>query len=259
MIAVISPAKTLDYESRCPPLPVSRPDFLDDSEILIKSLRRKRRPELQALMGISENLAALNHERYRDWHLPFDEDNARPALLAFKGDVYTGFSLDDYTRRDFEFAQRHLRILSGLYGVLRPLDLMQPYRLEMGTPLRTSRGRDLYAFWDATITHALNLAIAESKSAVLVNLASQEYYRSVQEGALEAEVITPIFKDLKNGRYKIISFHAKKARGLMADFLVRERIRKPERLKEFDRAGYTYREDLSEGNEWVFTRDEPVN
>ncbi len=257
MIAVISPAKTLDYESRCPSVPVSEPAFLEDSASLIGVLRKKRRPELRALMGISEALAELNHERYRDWHLPFTEDNARPALLAFKGDVYTGFTLDEYTKRDFTFAQKHLRILSGLYGVLRPLDLMQPYRLEMGTALKTSRGKDLYAFWDRKITHALNEALAESGSRQLVNLASNEYYRSVDERSLDAEVITPIFKDLKNGEYKIISFFAKKARGLMCDHLIRNRLRKAEELKHFQTAGYGFRPDLSEGNHWVFTRDAP--
>lgn len=257
MIAVISPAKTLDYESRCPSVPSSEPEFLDESEALIKVLRKKRRPELQALMGISEVLADLNHDRYRDWHRPFSEDNARPALLAFKGDVYTGFTLDEYSRSDFAFAQKHLRILSGLYGVLRPLDLMQPYRLEMGTSLKTSRGKDLYAFWDQKITHALNETIAESGSRVLVNLASNEYFRSVDERSLDAEVIAPVFKDLKNGQYKIISFFAKKARGLMSDFLIRHRIRKAEDLKGFDGGGYRFRPDLSEGQQWLFTRDEP--
>lgn len=256
MIAVISPAKTLDYESRCPSVPTTEPDFLDDSESLIKTLRRKRRPELQALMSISENLADLNYTRYKEWERPFNEDNARPALLAFKGDVYTGFTLDEYTRHDFNFAQKHLRILSGLYGLLRPLDLMQPYRLEMGTSLKTARGKDLYAFWDQKITHALNEAIAESKSKVLVNLASNEYYRSVDESALDAEVVTPVFKDQKNGSYKIISFFAKKARGQMCDFMIRNRIKKPEGLKDFTTDGYAFNESLSEGNTWVFTRDE---
>lgn len=258
MLAVISPAKTLDYESRCPSVSVTQPDFLDDSAKLIAALRKKRRPELRELMSLSENLADLNYERYQDWNLPFNEDNARPALLAFKGDVYTGFSLDEYTKRDFAFAQQHLRILSGLYGLLRPLDLMQPYRLEMGTALKTARGKDLYAFWDDKITHALNQALAESKSKILVNLASNEYYSSVRKEKLDTEVVTPVFQDLKNGKYKIISFFAKKARGMMCDYLIRNRLKKPDDLKNFTSAGYAFNEDLSKGSIWIFTRDEPV-
>ena len=259
MLAVLSPAKTLDYESRCPSVDVSQPDFLDEAEELVGVLQRKRRPQLRALMNISEKLADENYERYRDWQRPFSEDNARPALLAFKGDVYTGFDLDRYTKRDFNFAQKHLRILSGLYGVLRPLDLMQPYRLEMGTSLKTARGKDLYAFWDTAITAAINQALAEARTKTLVNLASQEYFRSLQEDQVDGTVITPVFKDLKNGNYKILSFFAKKARGMMADYIIRSRLKKAGDLKGFDRAGYRFNESLSEGNTWVFTRDEPVN
>ena len=259
MLAVISPAKTLDLDTPCPTVPVSQPDFLDEAEQLVGILRKKRRPELSALMGISENLADLNYERFREWERPFSDDNARPALLTFKGDVYTGFSLGEYTKRDFQFAQKHLRILSGLYGVLRPLDLMQPYRLEMGTPLRTRQFKDLYTFWDRTITEAIQTALSEAKTRTLVNLASQEYYRTIHESELDAEVITPVFKDLKNGKYKVLSFFAKKARGAMCDFLIRERLKKPEDLKQFDRAGYQFNADLSEGNTWAFTRDKPAD
>lgn len=257
MLAVISPAKTLDYESRCPSVTVSHPDFLDDSEELIGVLKKKRRPQLRALMNLSEKLADQNFERYQEWQRPFNEDNARPALLAFKGDVYTGFSLDEYTKRDFNFAQKHLRILSGLYGVLRPLDLMQPYRLEMGTPLKNARGKDLYAFWDTQITRNLNQALSESKSKTLINLASNEYYKTVDESLIDADVITPVFKDLKNGQYKFLSFYGKKARGMMCDFMIRHRLKKADDLKQFDTAGYAFNEALSEGNTWVFTRDEP--
>ncbi|NNE93299.1 MAG: peroxide stress protein YaaA [Verrucomicrobiales bacterium] len=257
MLAVISPAKTLDFESQCPAHEPSKPDFLEDSEELISVMRKKSRPQIRELMGISEKLADLNYQRFHDWKRPFTEDNARAALLAFKGDVYTGFTIEQYGKRDFEFAQKHLRILSGLYGLLRPLDLIQPYRLEMGTRLKTGRGKDLYAFWDNKITHSLNEAIRESKSKVLVNLASNEYFSSVRFAELDAEVITPVFKDLKNDTYKIISFYAKKARGMMCDHMILNRIRKPDDLKSFDRAGYQFNESMSEGNTWVFTRDEP--
>ncbi len=256
MLAIISPAKTLDYES--PPLTETHtvPDFLDHSKELIKQLKAMPEAEVGALMSISPKLATLNAERYRDWKVPFTQDNAKQALLAFKGDVYTGFDLPSYGEKDFEVAQRHLRILSGLYGLLRPLDLMQPYRLEMGTKLRTKRGKDLYEFWGSTITEALQEAIADSGSKVLVNLASNEYYHSVRAKELDARIITPVFKDEKSGKLKIISFFAKKARGVMSDYLIRKRIAKPEGLKEFDGMGYAFQEELSKGDTWVFTRPE---
>ena len=257
MLAVISPAKTLDYESRCPAHDPSQPEFLDEAGEIIGVLKKKTRPQLGDLMSISEKLADLNFQRYKDWSRPFSEDNARAALLAFKGDVYTGFDVENYGKRDFNFAQKHLRILSGLYGLLRPLDLMQPYRLEMGTKLKTKRGGDLYAFWDEKITHAVNRVVADSKGKALINLASNEYFKSIRPKLLECDVITPSFKDLKNGKYKIISFFAKKARGMMCDHMILNRLTKPEELKSFDRAGYRYNEALSKGNTWVFTRDEP--
>lgn len=257
MLAVISPAKTLDLESSCPTVPVSQPDFLDQAEELIGMLRKKRRPELSALMGISEKLADLSFAYFREWERPFTDDNARPALLTFKGAVFTGFALDEYTKRDFQFAQKHLRILSGLYGVLRPLDLMQAYRLEMGTPLKTRRGKDLYTFWNSLITEAIRAALAETGTNTLVNLASQEYYRSIRESDLDVEVITPVFKDLKNGKYKVLSLFAKKARGAMCDLMIRERLTKPTGLKRFNCAGYRFNPGLSEGNTWTFTRDGP--
>lgn len=259
MLAVISPAKTLDFESACPAHTPSQPDFLDDAESLVDVLRKKSRPQIRELMSLSEKLADLNFQRFKSWSRPFSEDNARAALLAFKGDVYTGFELESYGKRDFAFAQKHLRILSGLYGLLRPLDLIQPYRLEMGTRLRTSRGKDLYDFWGDTITGAVNQAIADSGNKVLINLASNEYFKSVHEGEIDARIITPVFKDLKNDSYQIISFYAKKARGMMCDYLIQNRAKKPDDLKSFDTAGYGYNEELSNEDSWVFTRDEPAN
>jgi len=256
MLAVISPAKTLDFESSLPAHEPTQPQFLDDAAELISVLRKRTRPQLRELMDISEDLADLNFRRYREWAPPFDEDNARAALLAFKGDVYTGFELDSYGPDDFRFAQDHLRILSGLYGVLRPLDLIQPYRLEMGTKLRTDRGKDLYEFWGDRITKALDEACSESGSKRLVNLASNEYFSAVQPHRLGTEIVTPQFKDLKKGVYKVISFYAKRARGMMCDFMVRHRVDDPEGLKGFDGGGYRFNGELSEGNQWVFTRDE---
>ena len=256
MLAVISPAKTLDFET--PPLTdaFTQPDFLDHSELLITVLRRVSKKKLGALMSISVDLADLNARRYAEWNRPFTTVNAKPALMAFKGDVYRGIELEKFRRKDFEFAQKHLRILSGLYSLLRPLDLMQPYRLEMGTKLPTRRGKDLYQFWGDVITDALNEALAAVDSEVLINLASNEYYGAVKEKRLQARVISPAFKDLKNGNYKILSFFAKQARGAMSDYLIRQRITDPEGLKEFTGMGYRFNPTLTKGDTWVFTRDE---
>lgn len=259
MLAVISPAKTLDYESDCPSHRSTQPEFLDEAEELIGVLKKKSRPQLRDLMSISENLADENYARYKSWSRPFDEDNARAALLAFKGDVYTGFDLSSYGKTDFSFAQKHLRILSGLYGVLRPLDLMQPYRLEMGTKLKTSEGDDLYEFWGEKIAKNIQKGLKASGSKALVNLASKEYFKSIQKDALDAEIFTPDFKDKKNGEYRIVSFWAKKARGAMCEFMIRNRVEDPEGLKDFTTDGYRFNKKLSEGNNWIFTRDKAPN
>jgi len=258
MLAVISPAKTLDFET--PPLTNihTEPEFLEDSQQLIARLRRLSAREIGSLMSISPALVKLNQERYRDWNPPFTPENAKPALMAFKGDVYTGFDLETFKQADFQRAQKRLRILSGLYGVLRPLDLIQPYRLEMGTRLSTRRAKDLYGFWKPTVTKALNEALGESGDDTLVNLASNEYFNAVNKKELNARIVTPVFKDEKNGVYKVISFFAKKARGAMSDFLIRNRVSKPEDLKDFDGLGYRFDPDLSQADTWVFTRSEAV-
>ncbi|MBB3061606.1 peroxide stress protein YaaA [Microbulbifer rhizosphaerae] len=259
MLIVISPAKTLDYESPIhllPELEVTRPDFLGDSSELIKELRELSPQQISSLMKISDKLGALNYDRFQQWKRPFTAKNARPALLAFKGDVYTGLQAENMGKRDFNYAQKHLRILSGLYGLLRPLDLMQPYRLEMGTRFTNARGKNLYEFWDGKITDALNKQLQSLKSKELVNLASNEYFKSVRPQALQAEVITPQFRDLKNGQYKMISFYAKRARGTMSRWAIDRRVKKAEELKAFDGDGYRYNAGLSKGNDWVFTRDE---
>lgn len=259
MLAVISPAKTLDFEFPCPPHTSTQPQFLNEASEIIEVLRKKSRPQLRDLMGISEKLADLNFTRYKEWHTPFTDDNARAALLAFKGDVYTGFELADYTRSDFQFAQKHLRILSGLYGSLRPLDLMQPYRLEMGTQLKTSRGKNLYEFWGDRITKELKNSLKKSGSETLINLASNEYFSAVDLSTLACQTITPQFKELKNGTYKFLSYYGKKARGMMCEFMIRNRITEPADLKKFKMEGYRYNAKLSSGDDWVFTRDTPPN
>ena len=255
MLMIISPAKTLDYESPLATETHTQPDFLDDACELIDQLKTLEPHQVSNLMSISDKLGQLNAERFRTWHTPFTQDNARQAVLAFKGDVYTGLDAESFSEDDFSFAQQHLRILSGLYGLLKPLDLMQPYRLEMGTKFENTRGKDLYAFWGRKITDALNQLLAEDDK-VLVNLASNEYFKSVKKKELDARLITPQFKDWKNGQYKMISFYAKKARGLMCRYAIQNRISNAEDLKGFNLDGYYFSEDQSDNNNWVFLRDE---
>ncbi|MCP4849250.1 MAG: peroxide stress protein YaaA [Verrucomicrobiaceae bacterium] len=258
MTIVISPAKTLDFGNQCLTGKHSVPDFLEESEALMTMLVKLRKTQLKSLMGISDKLVELNARRYREWSTPFTVDNSKQALLAFKGDVYTGFDFASWKAADFSFAQKALRILSGLYGVLRPLDLIQPYRLEMGTRLATKRGDNLYAFWGSRITDALNELTSSTRSKSLVNLASNEYFRAVSPEELEVEVISPVFKDFKNGKYKIISFYAKKARGLMADYIIRHQLRDPSELQKFNLAGYRYEKSGSTAQSPLFLRDEPA-
>lgn len=258
MLAVISPAKTLDFDTPLPALPVTAPAFLERSQALISVLRDKSVPEIASLMGLSDKLAALNVARYQDWQRPFTPDNARPAVLAFKGDVYQGLKAEALAPADHAWAQDHLRILSGLYGLLRPLDLIQPYRLEMGIGLATPAGRSLYEFWGETLTEALNAALVAQGDRLLVNLASTEYFKAIKPKRLAGEVVTPVFKDRKNGQYKIISFFAKRARGLMAAHIIENRIDTVDGLRAFERAGYAFRPELSTATELVFTREEGV-
>lgn len=258
MLMLISPAKSLDFDSPLPTKKCSQPDFLQHSGELIKTLRKLNPEHIQELMDISAPLAELNYARFHNWHTPFDTGNARPAVLAFKGDVYIGMQAETFTAKDFDFAQQHLRILSGLYGLLRPLDLMQAYRLEMGTTLKNRRGNNLYDFWGDIITDAVNDQLAKQKNPVLINLASGEYFKSIKAKQLNAPVITPVFKDLKNGQYKMISFYAKKARGLMSAYIIKNRITDPEAIKDFDSEGYYFSAKDSKAKEWVFLRDAPA-
>ena len=255
MLMVISPAKTLDYESPLATSTYTQPEFLEDACELVDQLKTLEPHQISNLMSISDKLGQLNAERFQNWHTPFTPENARQAVLAFKGDVYTGLDAESFSEQDFDFAQQHLRMLSGLYGVLKPLDLMQPYRLEMGTRFENTRGKDLYAFWGSKITEALNQLLA-SDDKVLVNLASNEYFKSVQKKHLDARLVTPQFKDWKNGQYKMISFYAKKARGLMCRYAIQNRITQADDLKGFNLDGYYFSEDQSDNNNWVFLRDE---
>lgn len=255
MLLVISPAKTLDYDTPAVTDVYTLPEHLDHAQILIDQLRTLSPQDIAELMHLSDKLAGLNAARYGSWSPDFTPTNAKQALLAFKGDVYTGLNAEDFSADDFAFAQQHLRMLSGLYGLLRPLDLMQPYRLEMGTKLGNSRGKDLYAFWGERISGWLNQALEAQGDNILLNLASNEYFSAVKRKALNARVIDVQFKDQKNGQYKIISFYAKKARGLMARYVIRERIQDPEQLLAFNYEGYRYSPEDSATDSLVFLRD----
>lgn len=255
MLMVISPAKKLDDEQNAPIKKSSQPELLDDAQMLIDDLRKLAPQDVSSLMGISDKLGVLNYDRYQQWQPPFTKDNAKQALFMFKGDVYVGLDAGSFSSDDIAFAQQHLRILSGLYGLLKPLDLMQPYRLEMGTKFANVRGKDLYAFWGETITESLNKQLKKNKSEIVVNLASNEYFKSVNTQTLHANIITPIFKDKKNGQYKIISFYAKKARGLMAAYIIKHQIKDIKGLKKFAVDGYRYNAELSKDDDIVFTRD----
>ena len=255
MLVVISPAKTLDFETAPIIRKSSQPLFLNDAQLLIEQLQQLAPHQLSSLMSISDKLGELNYDRYQSWSRPFSLNNAKQALLAFKGDVYTGLNPEQFSQEDFAFAQRHLYILSGLYGALRPLDLIQPYRLEMGTRLANARGANLYEFWGDKITDSINKAVKISGSEVLVNLASIEYFKSVVPHALRCEVITPVFKENKGGKFKVVSFLAKKARGMMTAYIIRNRLDLPQDIKAFAEGGYAYNADQSSNREWVFTRD----
>ena len=254
MIIVLSPAKTLDYESPLPTKKHTEPLFPERAAELVDILAAKTPSEIGSLMGISDSLAELNFERYQDWEPTFTPNNSRPAILAFKGDVYHGLAVAAFDARDLNYAQNHLRILSGLYGVLRPLDLMQPYRLEMGSKLRNPAGRDLYSYWGDTITERLNADLEGSRPKALINLASQEYFGAVNTQKLDARVITPVFKDFKNDEYKIISFFAKHARGVMASWVIRNRVETLKGLADFAEHGYRFSPDDSTTDRPVYLR-----
>mgnify|MGYP006278642997 CR=1 FL=1 len=255
MLLLVSPAKKLDETPPLDSIPATEPDLLAHAQALIDVLQPKGPVEIGQLMGLSDALAERNYERYQAWQLPMDPAVAKQAVLMFQGDVYQGLAADQLSESALGYLQTHLRILSGLYGVLRPLDRILPYRLEMGTRLATDRGKNLYAFWGNHITDNLNQALAEAQTRTCVNLASQEYFKAVKPKRLAAAVITPQFKDWKNGQYKVISFYAKKARGMMARFAAQHQIEQAEDLKYFNEGGYAFAPELSNETDWVFTRD----
>lgn len=258
MLAVISPAKNLDFDTPVTTSEYTQPPLLDQAEELIQVCRQLTPADLASLMKLSDKLAGLNVARFQEWQRPFTLDNARQALYAFNGDVYSGIDAHSLSETGLDYCQANLRILSGLYGLLKPLDLMQAYRLEMGTKLANPKGKDLYQFWGMTLTDMLNEQLKQADSQVLVNLASNEYFKAVKPKSLDAKVVTPVFKDLKNGQYKIISFYAKKARGMMVRYMAENQVTELSQLEGFNYAGYYFSEEQSSDDTLVFLRDEPA-
>ncbi|MFN5499125.1 MAG: peroxide stress protein YaaA [Burkholderiales bacterium] len=256
MLLLLSPAKSLDYDSPAEGVPHTLPQFVSQSAELIEVLKHKTPTQISELMDLSDNLAALNVARYEAWRPKFTAKNSKQAVLAFNGDVYDGLEAKSLKPKDLEWAQEHVCILSGLYGVLRPLDWMQPYRLEMGTALTNLRGKNLYQFWGASIAQHLNAQLAKDKTPVVINLASQEYFKAVDQKILKARVIECVFEEYKGGKYKVISFFAKRARGLLARYAIQKHIQNPEKLKAFNLEGYAYEDSESDVNRWVFRRRE---
>ena len=253
-VTIISPAKKLDYSPVEKNLDSTIPSLLEHSNELIKDLKSLNPQEVSSLMSLSDKLGALNYERFQEWETPFTKSNSKQAILAFKGDVYQGLDAESLSETELIWAQKHVRILSGLYGILKPMDLMQPYRLEMGTKFATKRGHNLYDFWDSIITEELNKNFS-SDNTNLLNLASNEYFKSINVDELKANVISPVFMDKKNGKYKIISFFAKKARGLMTRYVIKNRIENITDIQTFTEGGYFFNEEISEDNKPVFCRD----
>lgn len=254
MLALVSPAKKLDFTTLVSPIMHSQPDFLDRSQVLIKAARKLNRSDLSRLMKLSDKLTELNFQRFKAFALPFTTANAKQAVLAFSGDTYVGFDAASLSEDDLVYAQGHLRILSGLYGLLRPLDLVQPYRLEMGSRMKNPQGSDLYDFWANDLAEAIDRAVSDHKDPVVINLASNEYFKAARAKTMDARVITPIFKEVKDGEAKVLGMFAKRARGMMARFMVTKRIEESEKLKKFNIGGYAFQNHLSDAYNWVFTR-----
>ncbi|MBE9567524.1 MAG: peroxide stress protein YaaA [Proteobacteria bacterium] len=257
MLITLSPSKGQDFTEAPLTKKYTKPADLKDSELLIKELRKINSKELQALMTVSENIAELNVKRFKKFSTPFTAKNAKQAIFAFKGDVYSGINLDEFTEDDFAYAQDHLRILSGFYGCLRPLDLIQAYRLEMKTKLKNERGENLYQFWDDRITKSINKELKKQDEPVLVNLASNEYFKSVKPKLLEGRLLNITFKETKDGKTRIVAIFAKRARGMMTDYIIRNRIEKPEDIKKFKLGGYKFSKELSDDKQWTFVRPQP--
>ena len=256
MITVLSPAKKLSKDCFVKKNSDCLPQFLNDSTGLVRQLKKMTPPEFMSLMGISENLAELNWERMQEWNSSFNSDNSREAIYSFMGDTYTGLDADSLTKKDLDFAQNNTRILSGLYGLLRPLDLMKPYRLEMGTKFANPRGDNLYDYWNDSLAENINKELDSHKNNIVINCASVEYFKAIDRPLLNADVVTPQFKEMKNGKLKMISFFAKKARGMMARYIIQNHIENPRDILAFNLGGYNYDSSISTPNQPVFTRSQ---
>ena len=255
MLVLISPAKNLDYKSEVTTELKSEGEFLSNSERLMNKLRLLKPAHLESLMKISPKLSDVNFERNQEWNIPFPASKERQAAFAFNGEVYTGLNISSFTTEELSYAQNHLRILSGLYGLLRPLDTILPYRLEMGTKFPdTEEHKNLYSFWGTLITEKLNSLALDQNANTIVNLASTEYFKAIKPKLLTTNIITPVFKDWKTDKYKVVMMYAKKARGSMTAFILKNRIHNEEELKTFNADGYLFNDELSTGNDWVFTR-----
>ncbi len=257
MLALISPAKKLDFDSETTLDTFSQPEFLDRADTLVTAARKLSRSKLAQTMHLSDSLAELNYNRFKAFNTPFDLGNAKQAALVFNGDTYVGLQAPTFDKKDFAFAQDHLRILSGLYGLLRPLDLIQPYRLEMGARFSPPRKKDLYDFWDGELTDAINEILETHKDKTVINLASNEYFKAIKKKNLTGHLITPVFKEVKDGEARTLGMFAKQARGMMARYMIENRIGTPEGLKKFNSGGYKFQKSLSDDSTWVFTRKQP--
>ncbi len=255
MIILLSPSKTQDASGGQALGHLTTPPFLKEAETLVHELQQYDKNELKELLEVNDKLAELNYERYQSFETPFHEGNAQPAFLVYQGDVYDPIHAESYHQDEFAFAQNHVRILTGLYGIVRPLDLIQPYRLEMKTNFTPPESDNLYDFWRPRLTEFLNEELKVQEDDYIINLASNQYFKAIDKRKLEGEVITPKFKDWKSGKYKTIAIYAKKARGMMTEFIIRHQIHNVQDLKTFDEVGYYFNDEASEGNEWVFTRD----
>ena len=254
MIILMNSSKTLDFEQEARISKYTTPEFATDAEILVRKLRQLSASDFSKLMKVSAKLAKLNIERYASWHPQAKGSKAKQALLAFKGDIYSGMEVETYKREDFDYAQKHVRILSGLYGILRPLDLIQPYRLEMAAKLATARGKNMYQFWGAKIRDSVKALLKQEKSGELVNLCSTEYFKATKPDDLDARVITPAFKEFKDGAYRFVTIYAKKARGMMCNYMIQNQLRQADAIKSFNVAGYRFNPEISSDDEWVFAR-----
>ena len=254
MIVLMNSSKTMDFQHKANITKHTVPEFNDDAQILVKTLRKLSKSEFSKVMKVSEKLADLNIERYAMWRPDLKASDGKQALVAFRGDIYSGMDVDNYKAKDFDFAQKHVRILSGLYGILRPLDLMQPYRLEMATKLKTSKSKNMYQFWGNKINNSLKKMLQQEKSRILVNLCSLEYFKSTQPNDLDARIISPAFKEYKNGAYRFVTLYAKKARGMMCNYIIRNQIKRVDELKSFNLEGYKFNPEISSENDLVFTR-----